>query len=142
MTAELLNPLIREDFTDGDRVYAFFDGKLIKGTVIDDNDGHTEIVTMLSDDGYTMPLHLSKFNKGKDSSGYCGRIPNVAEFTQGTILSFINVKGIRLQVELYRVIPGEMVRFRYLIRPNEYFDRKRSSGVDLEDFFFDWEIEG
>ena len=142
MSMEILNPIIREDFTDGDRVYAFFDGRLIKGTVMYDPDEYIDHVTMLTDDGLIMPVHLSKFNKEKDSSGYCGRIPKVEEFAAGTNLSFVNAKGIRLQVEIHKVIPGEMVRFRYPIRPDEYFDRKRSDKADLEDFFLDWEIEG
>jgi hypothetical protein len=138
---EIMTPLVREDFSDGDRIYSLFNNVLTKGTVVYDPDEYKDQVSVWMDAGYQMPLHLSCFIKEPDM-GHWGKLPHLDQIQVGTILSHLQEDGTRTYAEVRDVIPNERIRMKRTVWPNEYFDHTVPNGGSLEDSFLDWEIEG
>lgn len=141
-STEVKVPVVREDFTDGDRIYRMSQGVFTKGITIYDPDEYIGYVTMLTDEGNIVPLPVSMFVQGVSTDGYCGRIPKIEDFTVGTMLSYNNFMGERVYVKVTKVVPGEFIGMEYVGDYQRYFERRGHSTMDLEDYFLNWEVEG
>lgn len=137
---EIKLPFIREDFSEGDRIYSMFHGEIKKGTVVDNRNEYEGHITVSLDYSHSVGIHLSCFIKGAGVD-YCGRIPPLEQMQIGTVVSHLEDDGSRTFAEVRHIIPGERIRMKKLTGYGEYFDHSVADDNTLEDLFLDWEIE-
>ena len=138
---EIPTPAIREDFSEGDRVYSCAHNLLSKGTVVYDPDEYKDHVTVWMDEGYQLPLPVSCFIVEPGTYSW-GRILPLAQLRVGTVISYLKEDGTRTYAEVRHVIPNQRIRMKRTVWPHEFFDYTAPDEGSLEDLFLDWEIEG
>lgn len=140
---ELESPFVTADFEQGDRVYCLYDGSYTKGTVIAHRPGTVNCVTVAMDNDWETIVHIpSQFKKGSSWIGYWGKIPDISQFKKGTVISKMEDDGIRRFATISFVVPGQEIKMNITTFPWGERDYRVSDGINLEDQFFDWEIEG
>lgn len=139
-TQEIPVPAIREDFTEGDRVYSCHYNILSKGTVVYDPEEEKDHLSVWMDEGYQLPIHISCF-VNEPGTYFWGRILPLSQVRVGTVISYLQEDGIRTYAEVRHIIPNQRVRMKRTVWPNEFFDHTAPDEGSLEDCFLDWEIE-
>lgn len=138
VTKEIVTPLIQEDFAVGDRVYSFFHGDITKGTIVSNRFQSEGNVTITTDEGYCHQVHLSNFIKGPGRE-YYGRILDMKQLEEGSLISRLKDDGTREYAEILMINHGvDLVKRNCETREGFYY---AANEVDLEEQFFDWEIE-
>lgn len=143
IVTEVMTPLVTADFDLGDRLYCLYDGSYTKGTVVAHRPGTVNCVTVAMDSNWETVVHIPTSFKKKDSwLGYWGKIPDIRQFEAGTVISKLEDDDTRTFAVISFVVPGECIKMNITSFPWGQRDYRVSDGINLEDQFFDWEIEG
>lgn len=138
---EIVVPLIKEDFEDGDRVFSMFHGNLTKGTVVKSRFTKTDsIVVNMDNGGGQISVHLSCFVRGMGIE-YWGKIPDLSRIREGTVLSRLEADGSRRAITVKSHIPGHSIQLNVTPFPGGTYGYRVADGIILEDKLIDWEIE-
>lgn len=137
---EIILPFTKDDFESGDRVFYLSYGYLSKGTIFDSRFPDPEHLKVTIDGGGQISVHLSCFVRGAGFD-YWGKIPDLSQIREGTVLSRLEDDGSRKQLKVTSYIPGNSIKMHSVSSPSAVYDYQVASGIVLEDKLLEWEIE-